>query len=90
MARAVIDKRGLLGVHINGLNHHGRLHADALGINPLDRGVIATVLANAFAVRYPHGTSSLNGERRAVGFDIKTTNFRSLSRHTCLTRRQVT
>ncbi len=50
MARAVIDKRGLLGVHINGLNHHGRLHADALGINPLDQMAVGKVLANAFAV----------------------------------------
>ena len=35
IARAVIDGRGLLSVHINGLNHHQRRLPDALGFNPL-------------------------------------------------------
>lgn len=35
IARAIIDGRGLLGVHINGLLHHQRRVSDALGINPL-------------------------------------------------------
>lgn len=35
IARAVIDKRGLLAVHINGLNHHQRGKPDPLGYNPL-------------------------------------------------------
>jgi hypothetical protein len=35
IARAVIDGRGLLAVHINGLNHHQRKVPDALGFNPL-------------------------------------------------------
>jgi len=35
IARAVIDGRGLLGVHINGLNHHQRRTPDQLGFNPL-------------------------------------------------------
>jgi hypothetical protein len=36
VARAVIDGRGLLTVHINGLNHHVRRAPDLLGYNPLD------------------------------------------------------
>jgi len=36
IARAVIDGRGLLVVHINGLNHHVRRAPDPLGYNPLD------------------------------------------------------
>jgi hypothetical protein len=35
IARAVIDGRGLLAVHINGLNHHQRKVRDVLGFNPL-------------------------------------------------------
>jgi hypothetical protein len=31
----VIDGRGLLAVHINGLNHHERRVPDVLGFNPL-------------------------------------------------------
>jgi antiphage defense system Thoeris ThsB-like protein len=34
IARAVIDSRGLLGVHINGLKHHQRQYVDLPGINP--------------------------------------------------------
>ncbi|HLZ02654.1 MAG TPA: TIR domain-containing protein [Bradyrhizobium sp.] len=36
IARSVIDKKGLLAVHINGLRHHQRLTSDAHGDNPLD------------------------------------------------------
>ncbi|WP_316225176.1 MULTISPECIES: TIR domain-containing protein [unclassified Bradyrhizobium] len=36
IARSVIDKKGLLAVHLNGLRHHQRLTADARGENPLD------------------------------------------------------
>ncbi|SFB66465.1 MTH538 TIR-like domain [Bosea sp. CRIB-10] len=36
IARAVIDNRGLLTVHINGLNHHQRRIPDRLGPNPLN------------------------------------------------------
>lgn len=36
IARAVIDGRGLLAVHINGLNHHQRRTPDQLGFNPLN------------------------------------------------------
>jgi hypothetical protein len=35
IARAVVDERGLLAVHINGLKHVERLQADPLGLNPL-------------------------------------------------------
>jgi hypothetical protein len=35
IARAVADKRGLLAVHINGLNHHQRGTPDTRGYNPL-------------------------------------------------------
>jgi hypothetical protein len=35
IARAVIEKKGLLAVHINGLRHHQRRTADANGENPL-------------------------------------------------------
>ncbi|WP_436096515.1 TIR domain-containing protein [Bosea sp. LjRoot237] len=35
IARAVVDKRGLLAVHLNGINHHRRLRPDQLGPNPL-------------------------------------------------------
>jgi hypothetical protein len=35
IARAIIDKRGLLTVHINGIKHHKRLIADRRGMNPL-------------------------------------------------------
>jgi hypothetical protein len=35
IARAVIDERGLLAVHINGLNHHQRGASDPNGFNPL-------------------------------------------------------
>jgi MTH538 TIR-like domain (DUF1863) len=35
IARAVIDERGLLAVHINSINHHVRKTPDRYGINPL-------------------------------------------------------
>ena len=35
VARSVIDGRGLLAVHLNGLTHHQRRQPDALGFNPL-------------------------------------------------------
>lgn len=36
IARSIIDKKGLLAVHINSLRHHQRLTADVHGDNPLD------------------------------------------------------
>ena len=35
IARAIVDRKGLLAVHINGINHHQRKAPDGLGINPL-------------------------------------------------------
>lgn len=35
VARAVVDQRGLLAVHLNGLNHVHRKASDPLGYNPL-------------------------------------------------------
>jgi antiphage defense system Thoeris ThsB-like protein len=35
IARAIIDERGLLAVHLNGINHHVRHAPDRRGINPL-------------------------------------------------------
>lgn len=36
IARAVVDGRGLLAIHINSLRHHQRRQPDPLGWNPLD------------------------------------------------------
>lgn len=36
IARAVIDRRGLLAIHVNGIEHHERQAPDAPGLNPLD------------------------------------------------------
>jgi MTH538 TIR-like domain (DUF1863) len=35
IARAVIDERGLVGVQLNGINHHIRKTPDRIGLNPL-------------------------------------------------------
>lgn len=35
IARSVIEGKGLLAIHINGLKHHKRLQPDVLGFNPL-------------------------------------------------------
>jgi hypothetical protein len=49
IARAVIDKRGLLGVHINRLNHHERRLPDIFGVNPLSAMAVGKVQTNVFA-----------------------------------------
>lgn len=36
IARSVVDRKGLLSVHINGLSHHYRRSSDPFGPNPLD------------------------------------------------------
>lgn len=46
VARSVIDRRGLLAVHINGLNHHVRLRPCPLGENPLNYLGITKVQQN--------------------------------------------
>jgi MTH538 TIR-like domain (DUF1863) len=35
IARAIIDQRGLMAVHLNSINHHQRKAPDRLGVNPL-------------------------------------------------------
>jgi hypothetical protein len=49
IARAIIDERGLLGVHLNGIRHHQRRTADSLGINPLEFMAVGKVQENALA-----------------------------------------
>jgi len=46
MARAVIDGRGLLGVHLNSIRHHRTQMTNLLGLNPLDFMAIGKVQAN--------------------------------------------
>lgn len=36
IARSVVDKKGLLVVHLNGINHHQSRSPDPYGLNPLD------------------------------------------------------
>lgn len=48
IARSVIDGRGLLGVHINGLNHHQRKALDWLGKNPIENMGIFKNARNEF------------------------------------------
>jgi hypothetical protein len=49
IARAVIDKRGLLAAHLNGITHHDRRQPDALGINPLSYIGIYKTKVNALS-----------------------------------------
>jgi hypothetical protein len=37
IARAIVDQRGLFGVHINGLRHHERRQPDPQGFNPFNQ-----------------------------------------------------
>ncbi len=63
IARAVIDGRGLLTVHLNGINHHVTRTPHAKGCNPLDFMGVAKLQDNALApVRYV-----LYEKRRFVG-----------------------
>jgi hypothetical protein len=52
IARAVIDGRGLLTVHINGINHHQTRATSARGSNPLASLAVGKVQTNAQAPRY--------------------------------------
>jgi hypothetical protein len=47
IARAIIDGRGLLSVHLNSIRHHDTLTAHPLGRNPLDYMAIGKVQPNA-------------------------------------------
>ena len=46
IARAVIDGRGLLGVHINGIRHHQTKIANPSGLNPLEFLAVGKVQNN--------------------------------------------
>jgi hypothetical protein len=46
IARAIIDERGLLTVHLNGIKHHQGLAPDALGQNPLAYLAVGKVQEN--------------------------------------------
>lgn len=48
IARAIVDQRGLLAIHINSLRHHQRRQPDPLGSNPLDFMGIYHNLAGSF------------------------------------------
>jgi len=48
-ARAVIDGRGLLAIHINGIRHHRELIPHGPGANPLAHMAIGKVQQNALA-----------------------------------------
>ncbi|HUY12811.1 MAG TPA: TIR domain-containing protein [Terriglobia bacterium] len=49
IARAVIDDRGLLAVHLNNIQHHKRHQPDPLGSNPLAYMGVGKVQANQWA-----------------------------------------
>jgi hypothetical protein len=46
IARAVIDKRGLLAVHLNGIRHHNLLVPHVRGPNPLASMAVGKIQAN--------------------------------------------
>jgi hypothetical protein len=47
IARAIIDGRGLLTVHLNSINHHRTKGADPVGLNPLAHMGVAKLQPNA-------------------------------------------
>lgn len=49
IARAVIDGRGLLAVHLNNIRHHVRLQPDPWGPNPLEYIAVGKVRPNVWA-----------------------------------------
>lgn len=64
IARAVIDGRGLLAVHINGLTHHQRGTADPLGYNPLRvLGIYRAATGQFFLYEQREVTTSLLGNQ---------------------------
>jgi hypothetical protein len=46
IARAIIDRRGLLTVHLNGINHHQTKGPDPRGLNPLAHMGVAKLQPN--------------------------------------------
>jgi MTH538 TIR-like domain (DUF1863) len=61
IARAVIDGRGLLTIHINSINHHRTSAPSPRGSNPLDYVAVGKIANNAFAA-----TRYFLFERRSV------------------------
>jgi MTH538 TIR-like domain (DUF1863) len=47
MARAIVDGRGLLGVHLNSIRHHTTMTPHTRGYNPLDYMAVGKVQDNA-------------------------------------------
>ena len=47
IARAIIDRKGLLAVHLNNINHHDGLGTHPLGRNPLDYMAIGKVQSSS-------------------------------------------
>jgi MTH538 TIR-like domain (DUF1863) len=50
IARAIVDGRGLLGVHLNTIKHHKTLTAHTKGSNPLDYMAVGKVQENPRAI----------------------------------------
>jgi antiphage defense system Thoeris ThsB-like protein len=68
IARAVIDERGLLAVHINSINHHARKIPDQRGINPLHvMGVFHSANGNYYL--YEKHVVVINDARAELGFE---------------------
>jgi hypothetical protein len=50
IARAIIDGRGLLGVHLNSIKHHQTLTPHTKGNNPLEFMAVGKVQENVLAI----------------------------------------
>jgi antiphage defense system Thoeris ThsB-like protein len=62
IARAIIDERGLLAVHINGIKHHQRQAPDLRGYNPLFfMGIYHSPDGRYYIYEYKNVTISLLG-----------------------------
>jgi hypothetical protein len=62
IARAIVDERGLLAVHINGLKHHQRQAPDLRGYNPLHlMGIYHSPDGRYYIYEYNNVTISLLG-----------------------------
>jgi hypothetical protein len=70
IARAVIDKRGLLAVHLNSIRHHKFLTPHVRGPNPLASMAVGKVQRQNVQLRQFTICSSTPNE---VGFGIRTT-----------------
>jgi hypothetical protein len=61
IARAVIDRRGLLAIHVNGIDHHERRTPDALGYNPLDAMAVYKDPNGKYYLWEKSSTADVNG-----------------------------